>query len=297
MSPILAREKPYFVGGQVADVKSGRANLAAGGFRGRRVADIAAYVSATGYNCPGAANTKGAWTAHSDPMLEDAHGFQIAILQLGRNRDYLLDYGVGAAGAEVPIINNLQISSCRFDNVYWTKMVPLFIPKGSRVSFRAQCSTASEYIELWSYWFFRPRCWPKLYRTCETFGAVTGDSGGTSVDPGGTAYTKGAWVELTSATSRRIRMLTWAIGNQLNSGRADADFYHDIGVGAAGSEVVHVADTVSLVSSSGDLIMPQTGGPRPVDIPAGSRIAARAMNGNTSSPSRLSDITVYGFAP
>jgi len=133
------------------------------------------------------------------------------------------------------------------------------------------------------------------FRRCETYGAVTADSGGTGVDPGGSANTKGAWSELTAATSFDIGALLVVVGTRANSAvDASHEQLLDIGVGAASSEVVVLPDMALRASAVTDLYQPEFGFYF-VDIDAGSRIAARSEDNQTDATDRLLDVEAIGF--
>lgn len=92
-------------------------------------------------------NTKGAYTELVDPTLGDVAGFNVYVTNNDNfsSSDYfwLVDIAVGAVGSEKVIVSNISI----FSNTSADKMRPqslgpfwVPIPKGSRVSARAQCS-------------------------------------------------------------------------------------------------------------------------------------------------------------
>lgn len=107
-------------------------------------------------------------------------------------------------------------------------------------------------------------------------GEVTASSGGTGVVPGGVAHTKTAWVELVASSS--IRADGFVLDAQIGD-VAVADYLIDIGIGGAGSEVAIVSN-ILWTSGGGD------GAPAnaffPIQIPAGSRIVARAQSTDTT---------------
>jgi hypothetical protein len=67
-------------------------------------------------------------------------------MDVGRETDtfFLMDVAIGSSGNEVNIVTNLYFSfnSAESPNP-GTFSIPIFIPKGSRVSVRAQCSTTT----------------------------------------------------------------------------------------------------------------------------------------------------------
>jgi len=102
----------------------------------------------------------------------------------------------------------------------------------------------------------------------EALGQATGDSGGTSVTTGA-ADTKGAWVELLASSSADTE---WIDIFCYGPAAADNSFLLDIGVGAAASESVVIANIAFQANSAQ--------GTRigiPLTIASGSRISARAQ--------------------
>ncbi len=93
-----------------------------------------------------------------------------------------------------------------------------------------------------------------------------------AVTPSATANTKGAWKQLTAATDNDACMIVVMIEND-NGG--PSNYSVDIGVGAAGSEVVLVADLMTSnnngVGGVGVYYM------LPVQIPSGTRVAVRTQ--------------------
>lgn len=241
---------------------------------------------------PGAANVKGAWTQLIAATAARSAGMVLQ-WQLVAAGDHLLDIGVGGAGAEVAIVSNLPgtaigVANGNVQNVY---RIPIAIPLGSRVSARMQNTAGATQDEVW----------PSLYTDgpaesagSETVGAVTADSGGTSVDPGASVNTKGAWVELSAAIATDWDACTLCIGGQSNTARANAWWLIDIGVGGAGSEVV-VASNIGLhASATPSNVLPQVI-ELPLAIAAGSRVSIRAQCNINDATDRTFDAVLVGF--
>jgi hypothetical protein len=118
------------------------------------------------------------------------------------------------------------------------------------------------------------------------------DSGGTPIDPGSTINTKGAWVQLTAASTRRTKSMVIGVGNQNNVSRAYAFWYIDIGVTSDKNIIIpsYCARTNVVYG-----IHPYVSMPFPVDIPAGSEIHVRASCNINDAADRLFDVTLYCF--
>lgn len=94
----------------------------------------------------------------------------------------------------------------------------------------------------------------------------------------GASNTKGAWTEAIASTSEETHWIKFAA----NSGEFDENFLIDIGVGAASSEVVQIANIASFANQNGniDLLMPLT-------IASGSRVAIRCQATTASQTLRF----------
>jgi len=245
----------------------------------------------------GTANTKGAYVQLTASTAFDVHGLFVQLSNAGSAfRDYLVDVAVGAAAAETIIAGNLYIGSGDGAQTAdgYGYLLPVSIPAGTRLAARCQsvglASTISILAVLLGEGFITP---PGLGRIT-TYGANTADSGGTQIDPGGTAHTKGAYSEIVSSTTNPIRWLTITIGNMDNDVRTTALWLIDVAIGAAGSEQVLIANLMLNCNTSNDMVSPQIFPPLGVNIPAGTRLAARAQCSIIDATDRLIDILLYG---
>lgn len=244
----------------------------------------------------GAANTKGSYAQIVASCPFDSSGFY---LHFGGGNtgthDTLWDIAVGAAGSEQIILANFLVSVSGFTSAKTQVFVPLRVKAGERIAVRLQSTTASATlgigIQLCAGDFFSDL---GLGRAT-TYGAVTADSGGTECDPGATAHTKGAWMQITASTTNPIRYMIVCVGSRNNGVyNASGAALHDVGVGAAGSEQVIVDDLHTVVTSGADLHDPGAFG-RPVSVAAGQRLASRCQTGDTDANDRLRDIVIIGF--
>lgn len=247
----------------------------------------------TSINVAGSANTKGAWT-----QLIASTAFQAAgiIIRLGKNTalaDILVDIGVGGSGSERVIVENLLITGR--DDVAAAYQLPVVIPAGSRLTARCQ---ASSVISLEVYVSAMLPGAPFLpgapLGRVTTYGAATADSGGVGIDPGGTAHTKGSYAQITASTTNRLRLLLVGLGIQTNNVMINGNALLDIAVGGAGSEQI-ILPNIGFAYSQNEQMVPATLGPFPVNIPAGTRLAARAQSSITDATDRLFDVVLYGI--
>jgi len=244
----------------------------------------------------GSANAKGGYvdlvTAASNTI--DIYGLYISLYNNHATRDCLFDISVGESGVEQVIVSNLLWSMPPAGNVIGNIYLPLFVRRGQKLSVRQQCSTATSTATMYLT-ATNQNPFPYLLRSCETWGAATGDSGGTGLDPGGSAGTFGAWAPLTTSCTRRVRQVVIAIGNQNNGARANAHWRLQLGIGGAGAESslidYHLASNIT-----GDHVNPAFVGPFALDIPAGSRVSARCNCDIIDATDRLIDVAAYGFS-
>lgn len=111
-----------------------------------------------------------------------------------------------------------------------------------------------------------------------TYGAVPSLTRGTSVFASATAHTKGSWAEVVAATEFDAGWIQIEVGN-LSAGSTANEWLVDIGIGAAGSEVVIIPD----LYFPGPSVDDSASWYFPISIPRGSRIAARTQNVSGSS--------------
>lgn len=235
-------------------------------------------------------NTKNTWTQLIASTVHSASYMWVSLHSGAPGRSALVDIGIGAAGQETVVYADLLNAAT--NQVMFNARFPCNIPAGTRVAARVQSTAANAntfcLVHLFGSGFLSSSPLGKV----TTYGADTTDSGGTEIDPGGTAHTKGAWTEIVAASSHGIRELTVAIGNQANGTRTAADQLIDIGIGAAGQEAV-LLKNLYLAQSTVSL-QPGAIGPLPMTIPRNSRIVARAQSSIIDATDRLFDVVLYG---
>lgn len=243
------------------------------------------------------ANTKGSWTELIASTARPANSMLVEISQGGVTvpADLLLDLAIGASGSEQIIIPDLTVSNG--SSLHYTRMsplhIPLSIPAGTRIAARCQSSWTTDSLRVQVTLLSGGWNAPAPLAVMTAYGVNTADSGATSIEPGGTAHTKGSWVQITSSTTRDTRALIIGLGNQGNQSRSNQQWLLDIGTGAAASERVIIADQALTGSTNDDLVGPSHIGPIAVFIPAGTRIAARAQCSLTDATDRLFDLAIH----
>ncbi len=229
------------------------------------------------------AHVKGAWST-----LVTAADFDADMILLSTTRDSrvgaadaseLLDIGFGPAGSERVVVENLLHGHKIAPDIL---QIPLTVPAGTRVSARLQSVVAGSDIAIVTH----------LYSTgggggrATTYGADTTTSSGTLLPLPTTNDTPGAWGGITPATTAAARWLIPHFGGPPGDTTMALRWYLvDIGVGAAGSEVVKIA-SISVMGNATEAML-SNAIPFPVDITKGTRLAARMQADNVTSADQI----------
>ncbi len=246
-------------------------------------------------------NTKGSYTQLVASTPFACQMIQVSI-QAGTSAadiTYLLDIATGGAGSETDIVANLLVdnqNTISANESVRQFIVPIAIASGVRLSARCQCSTGSDTLEI-AVTLISTNGAPGL-TSAVTVGASTGTSRGTQIDPGGTANTKGSWVQMVASTASTYQWLMLMMDNfGQTSPAASARWAIDIGTGGAGSEVVLVPD-LRVARGTTPIVCAPTMYPILTYIPSGTRVAVRASCSINTATSRLFDAAiVFGVAP
>lgn len=241
----------------------------------------------------GSANTKGSYVELSaaTPFASDWILVQVRITN--STSSSLIDVAIGAATSEIVILNNLL--SCRGNDPRenGSFLFPCSIPSGVRLAHRVQSTDSSGICDVQVTLIGSGFANPGHLQKIVTYGATTADSGGISIDPGGSANTKGAYSEIASATTNTIKWVSIAAGNQNNTTRTACFWLRDIAIGSATSELIVVPDLGAACSNNDDDIYPRVVG-LPLSIPLGVRVAERAQCSTTDGSDRTYDSCILG---
>lgn len=237
----------------------------------------------------GAAHTKGNFSQLIASTAYPCSAINLyALTSSVRYRWYFVDVAVGAAGSEVVIIPNLMftmdagyngVPNCyHFNHIY--------IPAGTRISARFQNAGATETLDFGAGIFNSDLNYHTEPSIVSCYGAVLASTTGTTVATHASNNTKGNWVEL-SASCNKLDMLIISAADVTDIG---GNYLIDIGVGAAGSEVV-VADNIPMrtngnVNPAFGLIY------LPLSIASGTRISIRAQSNSGNSSFNA---VLYGY--
>jgi hypothetical protein len=246
------------------------------------------------------ANTKGSYVQLMASTSFDSAAIMLEINTNFGDTNYLLDIAVGAAGSEQIIFPNLALAF----NVGMAEsiLLPLAIPAGSRIAARCQDNFGGSVVRISGQLFSSAFLNTPPFHSATAYGAVLTTSAGTIADGGATANTKGAWAQLTAATSQAHDGLIVASVKPTQSTVVTADYYQlgDIGIGAAGSEKVLIPDLRGIASRSTSstfkgALQPSIWCFPQCDIPAGVRLAARQLSSVTVAADRANSYVVYGL--
>ena len=251
----------------------------------------------------GSANTKGSYTEviASTPYATRYLHIEVGVA-FGNSDVTMIDIATGAAASEVIIINNLYVGRL-IDKQVAQVLIPLFIPAGTRLSARCQSTGTSKAVNVRVHCIDGGMYTPQPLAQVITYAANTADTSGAQVDPGAAVNTKGSWVELSSSCSA-VKALFLAVGQTaaFAAGTETITARLDIGIGAAGSELVLIPDLLfgagADSSTSPNLTAaysPQFSAVIPCTIPAGTRIAVRASSTSVQATNRLIDVVAYGI--
>jgi hypothetical protein len=142
-----------------------------------------------------------------------------------------MDIGIGAAGSEVAIVSNIAVGGITNQpNAGMLIDLPISIPAGTRVAFRAQSNrtaTSSFGVQVIPAAAVDPQTTPT---TADALGTATATSSGTAM-----SGASGTYVQITAATTKDYQALI--IVPSLTVGSATtATVLYTVAVGAAGSE-------------------------------------------------------------
>lgn len=252
-------------------------------------------------NASASGNTKG---SYAELTSSSAFACNSVIVQVTRcatgGVQYLLDLATGPGGSETVVVPNITCSNhdnSSSHNGAVAFNLPLAIGASTRIAARCQCSTGSQAMFV-ALTLIAAGDTPGI-ASFTNYGAVTGDSGSTSVDPGGSANTKGSYTEITASTAAVVQALTVLFTFGSNTAPGNATWAVDLATGPGGSETVLIPDLRTASAIAG-----LSSGPRIraysvlTYIAATTRIAARASSSITDATDRLIEVALLaGTAP
>ena len=236
-------------------------------------------------------NTKGSYAELIAATTYGSYGFFLGLTNsaaAATDTSMLLDIAIGAAASEVDILSNylagLKPTTPATGGPEWT-FIPLFIPAGARVSARIQGVIASDILQVAvSLIGGRSQVSDKIFTACDTYGANTADSGGTSHTPGNTG------AESTPATigtaSRDYGAVLLSLGNTLTVASNLA--YHWELVASATT----LAEWLSHTTTAENILGPYPSQPALVRISNGTAMQIQA---ECSATAEAQDVALHCF--
>jgi hypothetical protein len=243
-------------------------------------------------------NTKGTWTQISASTPSDCSWMLISTGNSGGNHASV-DIGFGAAASERILVADIVVGSFAI-GINTNLLLPISVPAGTRIAARTQAKVASSLmLTLISTFDDAFGSAPSPNSSFDTLGFVSSTTLGTAVDPGATASTKGAWVQLSASLTNDLNgfFLCFDVRGATNGTVGGGFFtYVDVGIGASGSEKVILSNfMVPFYMITGvTMCLPGHTPYFPIPIRAGQRLAVRAASDTNVSPDRIVGVTFYG---
>lgn len=243
------------------------------------------------------ARTKGAWVEFTTPLSDRASLLQVCLNNTNATQWFLVDIGIGtAAGSITPIAENLFFgvwhsftNGVRYD-------IPCNLPKGTRVWARAASNgtVTNKRIRVSCLAHYGGDYSDSAPGGLVTMGADTTNIQGTTVDPGATANTQGAWVQLSAAVPDTLKGLQLGLGvHPTDTTTSYFKYFFYIGIGSAGS-VTQIAGPIwSLSDNVADAQQPPVVY-LPLQIPAGTGLFVSCQSDDATAGQRERSVIAYG---
>ena len=240
-----------------------------------------------------------AWTTLVEPVPFTCDGFYLSMLTTtGQPISYLFDIGIGGSGDNIHqiLVEAMPYNGSANADVINRVYIPLSVPAGVRLAARCQSSAASAANTVTVRPNFvrgglasRLRC---SYAETIGFNRGGGVSNGVTVDPGGSANTKGTWHPIGTIT-RPMDFAVVGMLNRANGALTSQNGILDLAAGPQRDIVLQNFQYRGNASSDGyepmqfDLLM---------SLPAGTEISARAASSTTDATDRLFDLVIVSFS-
>lgn len=242
------------------------------------------------------ANAKGAWTTVG------AAGFPYETIHVfvgasSAAADYVIDIGISNGTGSFAIAEDLRLSALKgAGDLFLAYTLPIRIPEAT-VTARIASSTASATLRITITGSSSSPLSAGSFSKCEAlYGVAT--SRGVTIDPGATANTKGAWVQINGglASYETLDALIIGIGPNNDIARTTASTgLLDIGFGTTGNQYVAIGNILWGFTTTSDTPFPNVIGPIPVSVPTGTAIWARTQSTNNSAGDRTIDLGLWGL--
>jgi hypothetical protein len=242
------------------------------------------------------ANAKGAWAT----VGTAARPFETVHVFVGASSaaaDYVIDIGISDGTNSFAIAEDLRLAARKAaGDMFLAYHLPIRIPEAT-VTARIASSTASATLRIVIVGSSSSLLSVGGFSKCEAlYGPAT--SRGITIDPGATANTKGAWVQINAglASYETMDALLIGIGPNADTARnAASTGLLDIGFGTAGNQYVAVGNILWGFTTTSDTPFPSVVGPIPVSVPTGTAIWARTQSTNSANGDRTIDLSLWGL--
>lgn len=224
-------------------------------------------------------NTKGAWTQMIASTANECAFIMVQGGAIIATTGALLDIGVGAAGSEVVIVPNILVgATARSGGQNFAGMglniIPIRIPRGSRVAARVQATVGSTLSRTTVTLFGQQPSSMTSPRNVANMGSNTATSRAVAVTANNT------WTEITSSTPQAFAGLIPSIQPNDQTTQNDTERL-EVGIGASGAEVAIGACLFGC--SSGGVLLAGTFQPIWRRIQAGTRLSVRSATAGTTN--------------
>lgn len=185
---------------------------------------------------PATAHTKTAWSQVIASTAENASFLSFNtgnVSASGVDTSTLVDIGVGAAGSEIAIVQDLAVGGwsgaggARSAHIAF----PVAIPSGSRVSIRMQGTRTTGSISNNGIALYATNDYALTPSSVDVLGVTTATSAGTALS--GASNT---WVEITASTAKDYQCVL-IVPSTSSTDTAAISVLYTLGIGASGSEV------------------------------------------------------------
>lgn len=235
-------------------------------------------------------HTKGTYAQLISSTTYDWHGFWLdasSTASSGAATDVLLDIAIGAASSEQIILPDLMVGwaqAVQSGGRGW--FIPLFIPRGTRISARAQALISSDTVRILISGCTGGSGLPvPLFTNCDAYGIDAATSSGTSHTAGNTG------VESTDAnvggtTSRNYGAVLIGVASQSSTTTSIA-YHWELTIGGITRAEWYTANNTSEVVWG-----PWPPCPLSVSIPSGTQLQVQA---EASGTAQAQDVAFYCF--
>lgn len=244
------------------------------------------------------AKTKGPWTEMLNPVSERCNLLEIGFTQPNVTDFFLVDIGIGtSAGSITPIAENLLHGAHHAYVNTIVYRIPCNLPKGTKIWARAASNgaIAGKFIRITCTAHYGGGYSQSVGGGIVTMGADTVNMQGTTVDPGATANTRGAWVQMSASTPDTFKGLQVGLGvHPTDTTVSYFRYAFYIGIGSAGSVTQVAGPLWSLSDNVADCMAPAVL-QVPVQVPKGTGLYVACQADDTTAGQRERSVILYGI--